>query len=174
MMMIRAVTHSLVLVTLACLMVGCNRSPDCTDALAEAHSLGERGELAAFDEAQFDVACRGDYLAAWEASKNTYCEPMLAFDRAMQGENLAPACEAPAYRRNFQLGANLYALIEERSAVEAMLTNSENEVANPVALQQARMRLRVLEREIPELETLARMRGLMGPAELPPEVRDGG
>ncbi len=153
----------------ALILTGCERAPDCEEALAQATELGGQGQLAAFDEEVFPVACRADYLTAWESARRAFCDADLAFARAMEGGEQPPACEEAAYRRNHQLGANLYALTEEKKAIENLL---ENDGANTPSMQATRMRLRVLEREIPELETLARMRGFMPPAELPPELRE--
>lgn len=160
------------LVSLLLLVTGCQQAPDCAEAVNEATALGSQGQLASFDETRFDEACRADYLAAWEAATNAYCEPTLAFERALGGDLQPPACNQPAYLRNHQLGANLYALTEEKQSIETALAAGENDGTDPAQLQVWRMRLRVLEREIPELETIARMRGLMAPAELPPEIRD--
>jgi len=157
-----------VLIT-ALILTGCEQTPDCEEALAQATALGGQGQLASFGEKAFPVACRADYLAAWESARRAFCDADLAFDRAMEGMEQPPACEDAAYRRNHQLGANLYALTEEKKAIENLL---ESDDASTPSMQATRMRLRVLEREIPELETLARMRGFMGPAELPPELRD--
>lgn len=153
------------------LATGCQHAPDCTQAVNEATALGSQGQLASFDENRFDEACRADYLAAWEAATNAFCEPELAFERALGGDLQPPACNQPAYLRNHQLGANLSALTEEKQSIEAALAAGENDGTPAQQLQIWRMRLRVLEREIPELETIARMRGLMAPAELPDEVR---
>lgn len=173
-MFINKTTPILVLcvLTSSLILTGCQQTPDCTDAVAQATDLGSQGQMASFDEGAFDASCRADYLAAWEAARGVFCDPERAFDRAMEGADQPTACEQPAYLRNHQLGANLYALSEEKNAIEATLDRAEADGTSSQELQASRMRLRVLEREIPELETIARMRGLMAPAELPPEVRD--
>ncbi len=173
--MLKRITQSLFTAGLAVTIfsiTACQRTPDCAQAIDEATSLGSQGQLASFDENTFDEACRSEYLAAWEAARNEFCEPGLAFERAMGGGEQPPACGQPAYVRNHQLGTNLYALLNEKQTIEAALATGENDGTPPAQLQAWRMRLRVLEREIPELETIARMRGLMAPAELPDEVRD--
>lgn len=154
------------------ILTGCERAPDCEEAVREATELGGQGQLANFDEKAFPVACRADYLAAWESARGAFCDAGLAFARAMDGMEQPPACEDAAYLRNHQLGANLYALSEEKRAIERLLDQADIDGTSAQSLQATRMRLRVLEREIPELETLARMRGFMPPAELPPELRE--
>ena len=154
------------------ILQGCQQAPDCSQAVATATDLGNQGELAQFEAGSFNAACQADYMAAWEGARAQFCDPELAFERAMTGAEQPPACERPAYLRNHQLGANLYSLSQEREAIEDSLARGETDGTRPQQLQTWRMRLRVLEREISDLQTLARIRNLMAPAELPPEVRD--
>lgn len=157
---------------LALSLTACQQTPDCAEAVSTAADLGNRGQLANFEQSEFAEACQSEYMAAWEQARDAFCDPEAAFDRAMAGSAQPPACERPAYLRNHQLGANLHALRDEKKTIEDDLARGEADSTAPQQLQTWRMRLRVLEREVSELETLARMRGLMAPAELPPEVRD--
>jgi len=72
-------------------LTGCNRTPDCADAIAAASALGSQGQLADFEAAGFEAACQSEYLAAWEDSKNAFCDPQQAFSRAMAGSDQPPA-----------------------------------------------------------------------------------
>lgn len=76
-----------------------------------------------------------------------------------------PLCQDRDYAEAWQLGRTLGELEDERDELRARVDELD-------AVEQAR--LRVLQRDIPELETLARIQGFMEPAQLenPPENTD--
>ena len=85
------------------------------------------------------------------------CEPDRAFEQARLDRDPEPACQARAYADAWQLGQTLGAMERERDALierAGQLDTSE------------RMRLRVLERDIPQLEALARIEGHLAPVEI--------
>lgn len=84
------------------------------------------------------------------------CSPGRGFELGRQGQRAHERCDQAGYQSAWQLGQTLGELEREREALQARATTlSASE----------RMRLRVLQRDIPELETLARIEGLMPPAE---------
>ncbi len=85
------------------------------------------------------------------------CRPEAGFELGRGGSPISDACAAPEYGQAWRLGHSLGQLEAERKALQDRADELE-------ALDQAR--LRVLERDIPELETLARLRGLLPPATL--------
>lgn len=85
------------------------------------------------------------------------CSPQAGFDQGRAGEPVESSCEQRDYRESWQLGQTLGELKQERDDLLAREDSLDN-------LEQ--MRLRVLSREIPELETLARLRGFMPAATL--------
>ncbi|MEN1727985.1 MAG: hypothetical protein AAGJ52_06050 [Pseudomonadota bacterium] len=77
------------------------------------------------------------------------CQPVSGFELGRSGAAREAACEQPAYAEAWRLGQTLGTLESELRQIEAL--------ASPSAAQ--RQRSRVLQREIPELETLARLEG---------------
>lgn len=80
------------------------------------------------------------------------CSATGGFERGRAGEAAASRCDSTGYQDAWRLGRTLGELEREQDALGA----------HPDRLTPAeRQRLRVLSREIPELETLARLQGLL-------------
>lgn len=79
------------------------------------------------------------------------CNPISGFELGRSGQAAPSACSALDYGEAWRLGQNL-------GALESELQNLQRLSAPNVAEQQ---RMRVLQREIPELETLARLNNLL-------------
>ena len=103
------------------------------------------------------IAAASLLLGACQTATETDCDPQAGFDQGRADNPPAPACEERQYQESWQLGQTLGELERERDQLQAREDSLEN-------LEQ--MRLRVLGREIPELETLARLRGFMPAATL--------
>ena len=89
------------------------------------------------------------------------CRPISAFELGRGGDGRPSACSGDAYGQAWRLGETLGTLEAEFRALQTLDA--------PDAAQ--RQRLRVLQREIPELETLARLEGWLadGPVPIPPD-----
>ena len=85
------------------------------------------------------------------------CVDTEGFERGRDGIDPPPLCHEREYAEAWQLGQALGELERERDAL------MERE-ADLDAVERAR--LRVLERDIPELQTLARIQGYMAPARI--------
>jgi hypothetical protein len=85
------------------------------------------------------------------------CLPREGFDLGRSAEEPPALCQERAYAEAWQLGQTLGDLERERDELLARADELEG---------LERMRLRVLQREIPELETLARIQDFMDPATL--------
>ncbi len=86
------------------------------------------------------------------------CGKEAAFAASLAGEPAQAACTGEDYLEAHRIG----------SALEEMYAEREALLADEASLDAAeRARLRVLERDIPELETLARMQGLKPPSPSP-------
>jgi hypothetical protein len=85
------------------------------------------------------------------------CVDTEGFERGRDGIEPPPLCHESAYAEAWQLGQALGELGRERDA----LKEREDDLD---AVERAR--LRVLERDIPELQTLARIQGYMSPARI--------
>jgi hypothetical protein len=84
------------------------------------------------------------------------CTPTQGFEHGRIGQEPPPLCQERDYAEAWQLGQTLGELEAERDA----LLEREHEL-EPIE----RSRLRVLTRDIPELETLARIEGYLPAAE---------
>lgn len=98
-------------------------------------------------------------LTIFSTAFATDCQPRTGFDLALAGQAERPPCEGRAYRIDFELGRNLRLLRQEQAELKAALEEPDAEDARQLTL-----RLQVLEREIDQLEGLARIRGLLPPA----------
>jgi hypothetical protein len=85
------------------------------------------------------------------------CAPKSGFELGRAGQSIASNCEAADYRDAWQLGQTLHELESEYRALGER--QDELDAAE-------RMRMRVIEREIPELEGLARIQQWLAPASL--------
>lgn len=85
------------------------------------------------------------------------CSPTTGFEIGLAGDEAPAHCSEQAVQESYRLGHELGRMRRERDALRA---RSESLDAGE------RARLRSLERDIPELETLARLEGLMAPAEI--------
>lgn len=90
----------------------------------------------------------------------TDCSAEAGFELGKSSADKPKSCQSGEFADSYRLGETLAAKYSERQ--ELIERADELDAAE-------RTRLRVLERDIPELETLARMRGLMEPAE--PEMQ---
>ncbi len=88
--------------------------------------------------------------ALWLSSTQAaaQCEPQSGFDLGLAGESVAEQCKQHAYRMAFELGRQIRALRQERSDLSR--AGGTNHVA----------RLQVIDRELSQLEGLARIQGL--------------
>ena len=154
------------------ILSACSDTVDCEPASKAGQVTAVNDLPQDFENTGFDRQCEAAYREAWLTQQKELCDPSNAFAGAMQGQAQRMICDAPAYVRNHQLGANLYALVNEKEAIEKMLALGEQDGSLVTQGPSLRMRLRVLEREIPNLEALAQMRGLMEQTDLPPELRD--
>ncbi|QOC21866.1 hypothetical protein IC757_12625 [Wenzhouxiangella sp. AB-CW3] len=95
-------------------------------------------------------------LAACATSPD--CSPQGGFAQALADQTTHPDCRSEQYEEAFRLGEALSLKRREKSQLlerEDSLDSAE------------RARLRSLERDIPELETLARMQGYLPPEQTP-------
>lgn len=105
----------------------------------------------------FSIATAALLLTACQGAQEPDCSPQAGFELGQSGEPPAEACDDRQYRESWQLGETLGELQRERDDLLARDDDLDT-------LEQ--MRLRVLSREIPELETLARLRGFLPAATL--------
>lgn len=157
-------------VAMLCGLAACTSDIDCEPASQAGLISGEAGEVMIFDPAQHHPECQEAYESNWQRGNHIACDISTAFERGLQGAKQPEACGDRDFLEHFQLGQTLASLRAERARYESEL--SEAQTLDPIDRRRIEGRLRVLAREIPELETLAQIRGMMPPADLPPELRD--
>ncbi|TVQ41794.1 MAG: hypothetical protein EA370_01055 [Wenzhouxiangella sp.] len=102
------------------------------------------------------LAATSLFVAACSQQTEAPCEPEQAFELGRSDQTPPPHCHERAYSEAWQLGQTLGEMERERDALAARADDLD---------AADRMRLRVLQRDIPELETLARIQGLMEQAQ---------
>lgn len=85
------------------------------------------------------------------------CSPGAGFETGLAGNEPSASCSEQAFQESYRLGRELGRMRRERDALRARSDSLD-------AVERAR--LRSLERDIPEIETLARLEGLIEPAEI--------
>jgi len=97
------------------------------------------------------------------------CSDQARFDHALAGEPVPPACAVPAPDEAYGLGAmireNRETIRQARTRLRSLPPESER------AAVRLRQQLIRAERDLPELEALARLEGWLPPAELPDAPR---
>ena len=91
------------------------------------------------------------------------CDPEIGFRRALAGSDEPGTCRDRDFRISFELGRNLKILRQERAALESALTATN---PDPASARTQQSRLQVIERELQQIEGMARIRGLL------PESKD--
>lgn len=164
--------HVLWPVALVCtvLLSGCASEPDCGNAYEAGIESGKSGEPLLFDDSIHDAACRQAFESGWNEGHAIACDIRPAFEMGLGMRPRPEACTDRAYLERFNLGRTLMELRSEQARYEAQLNELEN--LDPSDRRRIESRLRVLARDIPELEALAQIRGFMPPLELPPELTE--
>lgn len=129
---------------------------DCEAASAAALAAGQTGLSEAEALAAITPHCRDAAQDSWADGLLDYCQARAGFERALAGADELGPCQDRLFRVDFELGRQLRELRQERQ----MLRTSVQTQAD-AGTEAAALRLRVLERELSELEGLARIRGLL-------------
>lgn len=155
---------------LAFTLSGCDRPPDCDAAAALGQAVGESGLPMDADRYEVAPACHEHFDEGWEKGKTRFCDPENAFARGLSDTVYYGICDSREFRSDFELGRTLRVLRVEQEAIALQLDAIETGQFEPAESGEPaylRRRARTLERELADLETLARIRGLLEPAELP-------
>ncbi|MDX1625152.1 MAG: hypothetical protein R3323_01450 [Wenzhouxiangellaceae bacterium] len=148
---------------LPALLTGCAALPECEPALDDArHAARQHEPLAAWVD-EVEPACRAAATDAWEAVLAAECDPLLAFHLArVDARDRLPGCPGREFAGAAELGAMIRSLQAERDELQRVLTTADG-----AAERAAWRRLRVIERDLPQLEATARLHGYMAPARAP-------
>jgi len=145
-------------------MAGCAGTPDCTGDIAQAErAAAERRPLVAWI-GDIDVACQARAETAWAELLRAECAPLIGFHAARSGAEPAGDCAGAEFTSAVNLGRAIGEMERERGEIRNRLSSG---AATDVEAKRLGRRLIVIERDLPQLEALARMQGLMPPAKVP-------
>lgn len=161
--MIPASLYSLVL------LGGCQGTvDDCDRFQALGMQLGLVGLPADADRRDVPTACIETYEQAWREAITDYCVPTNGFAIGNSDAVYYGVCEDADFEAAYRLGRALWVLLVEAENLELRLQALDRGDVEPTdagETSRIRMRLRTIERDRPELETLARIRGLLPPVD---------
>jgi len=140
----------------AALTTSCAGTPDCTGDIAQAERAAWIGDI--------DVACQARAETAWAELLRAECAPLIGFHAARNGVEPAGDCAGAEFTSAVNLGRAIGEMERERGEIRNRLSSG---AATDVEAKRLGRRLIVIERDLPQLEALARMQGLMPPAKVP-------
>ncbi len=164
--MLRTLINLGLLCGFALLLSACASSPDCDSAARSAKTDGAQGRPL---PQAIDTDCRTDVEQAWEQGRETLCAPEQGFKTGHAGQSRPAACSAGAYQHAFELGALLYEKQSELAAIEREIEQLSGSQAQPAddRLRVLRSRRVVLQRDLPDLITLAQLEGWLPVSSVP-------
>lgn len=148
----------------AAAMIGGCTGGGCDRAIERAgRAAGEKLALAQWIGA-VDPACAGEAERVWAERLRTECAAVYAFHAARTGAERPGQCDNPAFDSAWNLGGMLDEMERERADIR-------NRLEEPSLAAETRRdlnrRLVVIERDLPQIEALARMDGYLPPADVP-------
>jgi len=155
---------SVVLLVLS--LAGCTSAPtDCRPDIEAARTAGQTGQWLESAIATAGPDCRSAATDAWlESAGALDCSPRFAFAAARLGREIGADCTAASHVGAARLGAMIGELERERESIDAQLADE-----SLVATMQRDLRQRhiTIDRDLPQLEALARFDELLPPAVVP-------
>ncbi len=147
-------------------LAACASAPiDCSDSRTAAAAAGHgNGWLEPAIETA-DPDCRTEAIDAWiGAAAALDCSTRFAFTAARLNRETDPNCAAPAYVEAARLGAMIGELERERAEIETRLAD---DALDTTARRDLRQRGITIDRDLPQLEALARFDDLLPPVAVP-------
>lgn len=145
-------------------LAACDREDNCRQAARLGEEIGRLGLPMDANRPEVGKRCRTDFEAAWETGNSQYCDPDGAFVIGHSDAVYYGVCRDAAFQDPYRLGRTLWVLEIERQAVEdqlALLDSGEREALTEDERDRLALRARELDREITDLRTIARIRGLL-------------
>lgn len=140
-------------------------SSDCSRDADAARAAASEGRWLESALAGANPDCTTQATESWLAAAGALdCSARFAFAAARLGREVDAACAASAYVDAARLGRMLGELERERAAVDAELAD---ERLATTARRDLRQRLITIDRDLPQLEALARFDDLLPPITVP-------
>lgn len=149
---------------LLALMTACDRDDDCRQAGRLGEEVGRLGLPVDANRSEVRRRCRADFDTAWEAGNAQYCDPNGAFALGHSDAVYYGVCREAEFQDPYRLGRTLWVLEVERQAVEDQLALLDAGAREPLTENERdslARRARELDREITDLRTISRIRGLL-------------
>ncbi|MFU8877111.1 MAG: hypothetical protein ACNA7E_03145 [Wenzhouxiangellaceae bacterium] len=162
--LVRPALAAALLIPVLPMLSGCDRNSGCGPALeAAAAAADQRLPLEAWIDAQ-PQQCRAAATARWDEQLAAECAPLHAFHAGRGDREMSATCEGVELASAWNLGQMIGELEGELGQIRSAL--EEPELA-PEARRDLRQREVVIERDLPQLQALARFDGLLPAAEIP-------
>ena len=145
-------------------LVGCATPLDCGDAITRAAAAGAGGEWLETTLNQAPDACHAAATDAWLNAAAPSCSERFAFAAARHQRETASSCGGDDFDSATSLGQMLGELERERAEIDLRLSAERLSAEDRRDLRQREI---VIGRDLPQIEALARMRGLIPPARIP-------
>lgn len=145
-------------------LAGCAARPDCTSAIKAADDAADAQRPPSAWIDRLDAACRGPAMQKWEAELASECAPVYGFHAALTGTERPIECVNPGFDSAWNLGEMIAEMRGELTAIEQQL---KDDSLPPETRRDLQRRLVVIDRDLPQIEALARMDGYLPPAEIP-------
>jgi|GEM_PF-2138617 len=160
----RPALATVLLIPILFMLSGCDRTSDCDPALeAAAAAADQRLPLEAWIDAQ-PQDCQAAAIARWDEHLAAECAPLHAFHAGRGDREMSGACEGVELNSAWNLGQMIGELEAELGQIRSALEEPE---LTPEARRDLRQRQVVIERDLPQLQALARFDGLLPAAEIP-------
>lgn len=153
---------ALLLAASACTTPGSN-APDCRDAVSRARQAAEAVQPLPGD---LPAACRERAAEAWSAVLRGSCEPLFAFHAARRSMPPPADCADARVAEAAELGRMIAGMETELEQIRVELAGSRISAERRARLVQRRI---TIERDLPQLEALARFENWLPPADVSPD-----
>lgn len=150
---------------LTLLLSGCAESPDCDRQAALAEAQGRSGQSL---DSSPDAECEVVVEQAWQMGLAAFCRPQNGFETGHRGETAPDICQREDYLNAYRLGELLHDMQAEQADIERQieaLSATGDESAEE--LSALRGRLIVIQRDLPDLITLAQLEGWLPVSAIP-------
>lgn len=162
--LVRPALAAALLIPLLIMLSGCNRDSGCARALEAAEAAAaQRQPLEAWID-EYPENCRGAASARWDELLAAECDPLHAFHAGRNDRQMSDQCGGIALESAWNLGRMIGQLESELHELETALADAE---LTSEARRDLRQRQVVIQRDLPQLQALARFDGLLPVAPVP-------
>jgi len=148
----------------AAFLAGCGGQRDCRPALVVADEAVRDHQPPGAWMPRIDAACSDAAMERWRSALAQECAPVFGFHAALTGADRPAECADAGFDGAWNLGEMVGDMRNEAKEIERRLADNSLTAETRRDLER---RLRVIGRDLPQVEALARMDGYLPPAEVP-------